>query len=94
MSKKEYLKYNNPLAYDMQGKRIFPKDTVVINNHYGRSPIIGVVDHFTESGNVAVTYQLTLYFKDGKSRVENYIAYRDSRSIIKIGNGNKSNSED
>ena len=55
MTKKEYMKYNQEM-YDKQGKRINPGNIVVINDRYGREPHIGVADHFTDSGRVAVIY--------------------------------------
>lgn len=58
MNKREYLKYNQDLQ-DMQCKPIKPGDTVVINDNYGSKPHIGKVDHFTESGNVAVAVAST-----------------------------------
>lgn len=87
MTKKEYLKYNNPEAFDMQGKPIKPGDTVVINNHYGASPYIGVVDHFTQSGALAVLYEWVSSYGSKPRTVKSW-AYRNSRTVIKIKNGN------
>lgn len=33
MTEREYRKYNNPNAFDLQGKLIKPGDTVVFNNN-------------------------------------------------------------
>lgn len=86
MTKREYLKYNNPEAFDLQGKPIKPGDTVVINNNYTRTPHIGVVDHFTESGNLAVIYDWIGW----KGKVVKCNAYREPRHVVKIKDGNKS----
>ena len=89
MTKKDYLKYNNPEAYDMQGKPIKPGDTVVINNHYGSAPYVGVVDHFTQSGQLAIIYDWNNCGQTVKRR-----AYRVPRLVLKIKDGTESNSED
>lgn len=86
MTKREYLKYNNPEAFDLQGKPIKPGDTVVINNNYTRTPFIGVVDHFTENGNLAIIYDWTNW----KGVVVKCNAYRGPRHVVKIKDGNKS----
>lgn len=93
MTKNEFLKYNNPEAYDMQGKPIKPGDTVVINNHYGASPIIGIVSHFTQSGTLAVQCNRAVYL-GGKSHTIQHWSYRPSRNTIKIKDGNKDNNKD
>lgn len=87
MTKKEYLKYNNPEAFDKQGKPIKPGDIVVINNHYGASPYIGVVDHFTQSGTLAVLYGWVSHHR-GKPHTIKCWAYRHPRYVVKIKNGN------
>lgn len=89
MTKKEYLKYNNPETFDMRGKSIKPGDTVVINNHYGASPYIGVVDHFTQSGTLAILYDWVSHY-GGKSHTIKCWAYRPPRQVVKIKNGNSS----
>ncbi len=83
MTQREYLKYNNPEAFDKQGKPIKPGDTVVINNHYGASPYIGVVDHFTQSGNLAVCYDWPLHYGSKPHTIKSW-AYRPSRQVVKI----------
>ena len=88
MTRKEYLKYNNPDAFDMQGKPIKPGDTVVINSYYGTTPYIGIVDHFTEGGKLAVIYD----YNWGNSTIKCH-AYRKPKTVIKIKNGSKSNSK-
>lgn len=88
MTKKEYLKYNNPEAFDMQRKPVKPGDTVVINNHHGSAPYIGIVDHFTECGKLAIIYG----YNWRSSTIECY-AYREPRTVIKIKDGNKSNNK-
>lgn len=87
MTEREYLKYNNPSAFDKLGKPIKPGDTVVINNHYGASPYIGVVDHFTQSGNLAVCYDWVSHYR-GKPSIMKCWAYRPSEQVVKIKNGN------
>lgn len=87
MTEREYLKYNNPSAFDKLGKPIKPGDTVVINNHYGASPYIGVVDHFTQSGNLAVCYDWLSHY-GGKPHTIKCWAYRPPRQVVKIKNGN------
>ena len=87
MTKREYLKYNNPDAFDKLGKPIKPGDTVVINSYYYSSPHIGIVDHFTQGGRLAIywgTYHTRKNVLYGKCW-----AYRDPSSVIKIKNGNK-----
>lgn len=93
MTKKEYLKYNNPEAFDIQGKPIESGDTVVINNYYGAFPYIGIVDHFTQSGLLAICYNYKAYSKDKTSDIKCW-AYRTSDKVIKIKNGNSSKNKD
>lgn len=88
MTKREYLKYNNPEAFDMLGKPVKVGDTVVINNNYYATPIVGVVDHFTESGNIAVIYDYKFY-RAGKLETCKCWAYRFPRTIVKLKNGNR-----
>ena len=87
MTRREYLKYNNPEAFDIQGKPVKPGDTVVINNHYGSAPYIGIVDHFTESGNLAITYDY------GWGSTIKCRAYRMPRTVIKIKDGNNTTNQ-
>lgn len=84
MTKREYIKYNQDVK-DCQGKPIIPGDTVVINNNYSATPFIGVVDHFTESGNVAVLYDWTTW----KGMIVKYWAYRRPCTIVKIKSGRR-----
>lgn len=87
MTEREYRKYNNPNAKDAIGKPIKIGDTVVINNHYGQAPHIGVVDHFTQNNNLAVKYIYRFYSK-GKLHETECWAYRFSETVIKIKDGN------
>lgn len=89
MTKREYLKYNNPDAFDKLGKPIKPGDTVVINNYYGSSPHIGIVDHFTQSGILAICYDWRTHHNIKRVYSIKCWAYRDSSLVIKIKNGNK-----
>lgn len=91
MTEREYLKYNNPNAFDKLGKPVKPGDTVVINNHYGAAPYVGVVDHFTQSGSLAICYDWVAYCSEGKSHTMKGWAYRDSSLVVKIKNGSKGN---
>lgn len=84
MTKKEYLKYNQEV-YDKQGKRINPGDTVVINNSYSADLCIGVADHFTENGNVAVLYD----WLNWRGEASKCWAYRNSSTVIKLKSGRK-----
>lgn len=88
MTKKEYLKYNNPSSFDAQGNPVKPGDTVVINNHYGTAPYIGVVDHFTPTGQLAIKYDW-IHWNGSPVKCN---AYRNSRSVVKIKDGTESNS--
>ena len=85
MTKREYLKYNNPEAFDKRGKHVKPGDTVVINNPYGAALYIGVVDHYTESGNLAVSYDWLGY----KGHIVKCWAYRSPNTVIKLKSGRK-----
>lgn len=85
MTEREYLKYNNPSAFDKLGKSIKPGDTVVINSYYGTSPYIGVVDHFTRSGKLAVYYD----WMSWRSRVMKCWAYRIPNTVIKLKSGRR-----
>ena len=87
MTKKEYQKYNNPKAFDMQGKPVKPGDTVVINSYYGSAPYISIVDHFTESGNLVITYDY------GWRSTIKYRAYRMPKTVIKIKDGNNTTNQ-
>lgn len=84
MTKREYLKYNQEV-YDRQGKRINPGDIVVINNHYGATPYIAVADHFTASGNVAVSYD----WAGWQGKIVKCWAYRAPKTVIKLRSGRK-----
>lgn len=84
MTRKEFMKYNQEVC-DKQGKRINPGDIVVINNNYEATPFIGVVDHFTESGNLAVLYDWSNY----KGNVVKCWAYRLPRKVIKLRSGRR-----
>lgn len=84
MTKREFLKYNQEMYYNT-GERINIGDTVVINNHYGNTPFIGKVDHFVESGNVAIVYNWSIT-KGGYIKC---FAYRRPHTIIKIRSGRK-----
>lgn len=75
LSRKEYLKYHQEL-YDMRKKLIGIGDTVIINNHYNRAPIIGKVSHFTSNSKIAVKIQ-NRYRKDWY-----YTGYREPDTII------------
>lgn len=88
MTKREYLKYNNPEAFDKQGKHVKPGDTVVFNNHYGASPYIGVADHYTQSGNLAIHFEYK-YNWNGGSRTCMCWAYRHPNTVVKIKSGRK-----
>ena len=92
MTLKEYLKYNNPNAFDMQGKLIKLGDTVVINNNYYANPLIGVVDHFTQNGRLAILYDWVSRYGCTARTVKRW-AYRPSEQVIKLKNGNKNNSK-
>lgn len=87
MTKREYLKYNNPTAYDKLGKHVKPGDTVIINSNYYSVPFIGKVSHYTQTGKLAIQYGL----KYGSSTTKCW-AYRDSNKVIKFKNGRKNNS--
>lgn len=84
MTKKEYLKYNNPEAFDVQGRPIKPGDTVVINCNYFSTPRIGVVQHFTATGRLAILYDFRNFVNATKMW-----AYREPRKVVKIKNGHK-----
>lgn len=84
MTKREFMKYNQEV-YDKQGKRINPGDIVVINNNFETTPFIGVADHFTESGNVAVLYDWCGW----KGKVVKCWAYRLPRKVIKLRSGRR-----
>jgi hypothetical protein len=89
MRKREYLKYNQKM-YDMQGQRLYPGDTVVINNNYGAKPDIGEVSHFVPSSRVAVK---VLYARVGDKDYY-YNNYREPGNILKIKDGNKDSNKD
>lgn len=86
MTKREYVKYNNPEAFDVQGNHVKPGDTVVVNNYYSHTPTIGVVDHYTESGNLAILYNWTSY--DGT--VQKCWYYRHANKVVKLKDGHRS----
>lgn len=86
MTKREYLKYNNPEAFDVQGKHVKPGDTVVVNNNYCSTPSLGVVDHYTETGNLAIYYNWTSY----SGRIYKCWHYRPANKVVKIKNGRRS----
>lgn len=90
MTKREYLKYNNPEAFDLLGKPIKPGDTVVFNNNYESTPRVGVVDHYTEYGNAAILYDYTYTsYRGGRTTCKCW-AYRPTRKVVKLKNGHRS----
>lgn len=89
MTKKEYLKYNNPTAYDKLGKHVKPGDTVVFNNHYEASPNVGVVNHYTPNGRLAILFDYIFAWKGQQQYTTKCWAYRYSNTVIKIKNGHK-----
>lgn len=88
MTRREYMKYHQEMK-DCKGNTIIPGDTVVINNHYGSTPHIGVADHFTENGNVAVSYD----WIDWRGKIIKVWAYRKSGTIIKLRSAGGRNNE-
>jgi hypothetical protein len=90
MTKREYLKYSQEM-YDMQNQRIYPGDTVVINNNYGPQPYIGTVTHFVESGRVAIE---SPYYKTANGKQYYSYFYREPENILKIKDGNKDSNKD
>lgn len=86
MTKREYLKYNNPEAFDVQGKHVKPGDTVVVNNNCYTIPLLGIVSHYTETGNLAIYYNLTTY----RGNVIKCWFYRPAHKVVKIKNGRRS----
>ena len=84
MTKREFLEYNQEM-YDNLNKRINPGDIVVINDYYKASPIVGVVDHFTESHKVAVSYDWIGY----TGSIYKIFAYRRPHTIVKLRSGRK-----
>lgn len=90
INKKEYYKYNNPEAKDMLDVPINIGDTVVVNNYYYNKPIIGTVDHFTESGKLAILYK----WKEHKSCEPIYLSYRKPYNVVKLKDGNQTTNKD
>lgn len=84
MNRKEYMKYHQEMKY-YTGKPIIPGDVVVINNNDRAFPYIGVVDHFTERGNVAILYNWVGY----KGVIVKSWAYRKPTTIIKLRSGKR-----
>lgn len=84
MTKREYIKYHQEIR-DCQGKLLVPGDVVVINNNYSSNPYIGVVDHFTESGNVVILYDWT----DWRCRIVKCWAYRRPSTVVKLRSGRR-----
>lgn len=78
------MKYNQEVC-DKQGKRINPGDIVVINNNYTATPYIGVADHFTASGNVAVLYD----WAGWGGKIVKCWAYRRPNTIVKLKSGRR-----
>lgn len=78
MTHREYIKYHQEHK-DMLGKPLNIGDIVIINNHYGRTPLIGTVSHYVESRRVAIAM--------GNSY--RWYAYRDSDTIIKLKSDRK-----
>lgn len=92
MTKKEYLKYNNPEAFDLLGNLIKPGDTVVINNNNDSIPRIGVVNHFTECGQLAIVVTNTSTYL-GKPYIIEDKYYRLANKVVKIKDGYKGNNK-
>lgn len=86
MTKREYLKYNNPEAFDVQGKLVKPGDTVVVNNNYCSTPFVGVVDHYTSIGKLAICHDRISY----NGIVIKCWFYRPANKVVKIKNGYRS----
>lgn len=81
MTQREYIKYNQQL-YDMNNKLIKLGDKVVINDHYGVAPTVGIVTHFTASRRVAVSAPYFVGEKYYESK-----AYRKPVNILVIKRG-------
>lgn len=88
MTKREYLKYNRDDVYDMLDNQINVGDIVIFNTYCRSQPYIGIVDHFCESGRLAIRYTYT-YGSLKKMRYKVW-AYRYPNNVIKFKNGNKS----
>lgn len=85
MTRREYIKYHTE-AKDMLGKDLKPGDTVVVNNNYRRTPIIGTLKHSTEQGKYAIEYVWRKY--NGKVRC--CWAYREPSTVVKLKSGRSS----
>lgn len=83
MTHREYIKYHQEHK-DKLGKPLNIGDTVVINNHYGRTPLVGIVSHYVESRRVAIAIK-----NHYKNKLYVWYAYRDPDTIIKLKSGRK-----
>lgn len=77
MTREEYLMQSKTFL-DARGLVIQRGDTVVIKNHWGRTPTIGIVDHFTGNENVVIHE----YYK---GKIDPSLrSYRRPQDIIKV----------
>lgn len=77
----KYVKYNGTLE-DMCGKKLHIGDTVIFNISWISKPNIGIIKHFTESGNIAIEF----WVQYGKFTPRKEMAYREPKRIIKVEN--------
>lgn len=77
----KYVKYNGVLE-DMCEKKLYVGDAIIFNISWISKPNIGIIKHFTESGNVAIEFWVQ-YFK---STPRKEMAYREPQRVIRIEN--------
>lgn len=82
LTEKEYFKYNSYDVYDALDRPLKIGDTVIVNNHYHTTPIVGVIDHYLDNGKLAISYK----YCNSKIKV---MAYRHSSTVIKLKSINK-----
>ena len=82
LTEKEYFKYNSNDVYDALDRPLKIGDTVIVNNHYHTTPIVGVIDHYLDNGKLAISYN---YYKCTMK----IMAYRHPSTVIKLKSINK-----
>lgn len=82
LTEKEYFKYNSYNVYDALDRPLKIGDTVIVNNHYHTTPIVGVIDHYLDNCKLAICYN----YYNSKMKV---MAYRHPSTVIKLKSINK-----
>ena len=83
MRKRDYLKVNNPNAFDKLDQFVNIGSVVVFASYYYPPLNIGIVDHYTPSGKLAIKC------KSPYHSIGEFMCYRDPETVVKISDKSK-----